>query len=423
MKSVLLIAFHFPPVQVSSGLQRTLANAVYLPDNGWRPLVLSAAPRAYPRTSDSQMADIPDGTAVTRAWAVDTARHLKIAGRYPGWLALPDRWISWLLGGLVSGWRMLRRYRPSVIWSTYPIATAHLIGLVLHKLSGLPWVVDFRDSMTEDDYPPDPRKRRLYRWIEARAMRHCALAVFTTPGAAAMYRQRYPELPEERFLVIPNGYDHRIFDAVDTGVAAAPAPEAAGDDRLLLLHSGVIYPEERDPEPFFTALSRLKQAGVVDARSVCVRLRAPGHRAVFEPMLRHLDVEDLVDLAPALPYREALGELLRADGLLVFQAASCNHQIPAKIYEYFRARRPVLALTDSAGDTAAALRQAGLESIVPLDDAQAIAAGLVDFLAMLRAGSAPTASEEAIAQSSRRAGVARLARAMDRIAGSEGRSG
>jgi hypothetical protein len=65
----------------------------------------------------------------------------------------------------------------------------------------------------------------------------------------------------------------------------------------------------------------------------------------------------VVLLAPALPYREALRETMDVDGLLVFQAANCNHQIPTKIYEYFRTRRPILALTDPSGDTAAALRE------------------------------------------------------------------
>ena len=56
----------------------------------------------------------------------------------------------------------------------------------------------------------------------------------------------------------------------------------------------------------------------------------------------------------------ALAEQLAADGLLLFQAANCNHQIPAKLYEYLRAGRPILALTDAAGNTAATLRGAPL---------------------------------------------------------------
>ena len=38
--------------------------------------------------------DVP-GTEVIRAHGWDTSRHLSIAGRYPGFLARPDRWVSW----------------------------------------------------------------------------------------------------------------------------------------------------------------------------------------------------------------------------------------------------------------------------------------------------------------------------------------
>ena len=43
-------------------------------------------------------------------------------------------------------------------------------------------------------------------------------------------------------------------------------------------------------------------------------------------------------------------------GLLLLQASNCNDQVPAKAYEYLRCHRPVLALTDPAGDTAELLR-------------------------------------------------------------------
>jgi hypothetical protein len=44
-----------------------------------------------------------------------------------------------------------------------------------------------------------------------------------------------------------------------------------------------------------------------------------------------------------------------ADLLLVFQGSYFNAQIPAKIYEYLRAQRPVFSVLDPDGDTAAQL--------------------------------------------------------------------
>jgi hypothetical protein len=86
---------------------------------------------------------------------------------------------------------------------------------------------------------------------------------------------------------------------------------------------------------------------------------------------------------------------------LLFQAANCNHQIPAKLYEYLRSGRPIFALTDERGDTAAALRGAGITTIVDLASADAIVQRLPGFLDALRAGTAPAASRDVAAKFSR----------------------
>lgn len=100
VKRVLMIAYHFPPMHGSSGMQRTLRFARYLPDHGWEPIVLAPSPRAYQQTDSGQLADIPQQVRVHRAFALDTARHLTVMGRYPRVLALPDRWVSWWLGAV-----------------------------------------------------------------------------------------------------------------------------------------------------------------------------------------------------------------------------------------------------------------------------------------------------------------------------------
>ena len=415
-RKLLMVAYHFPPLRGSSGIQRTLRFVQHLPKFGWEPLVLTAHPRAYEETSDDQMREVPEGTVVERAFALNTARHLALFGRYPGSLALPDRWATWRFAAVSVGMAMIRRHRPDAIWSTYPIATAHMIGAALAKKSGLPWIADFRDPMAQDGYPSDRRTWQAYQRIEEEALRNAAASVFTTPGCAQLYRERYPDIPAGKSVAIENGYDEETFARAEAGRALQThADHASPSARFVLLHSGVVYPDERDPRALFAALGRLKQQGALSAENFSLRLRASGYDAMLEQLARSCGIDDLVSLAPAIPYHQALLEMLEVDGLLIMQASNCNQQIPAKLYEYLRAKRPVLALTDALGDTAATLRAAGLTSIVRLDDAASIAEALAAFIARVGAGREPIATPEAIAASSREGRAGSFAALLDRV--------
>jgi len=413
-KRILMIAYHFPPLAGSSGIQRTLRFVRYLPEFGWEPIVLTAHPRAYERSSDDQLADIPDGVVVMRAPAFDTARHFAIAGRYPGFLARPDRWVSWLPGAIWAGRKLIRQYRPQALWSTYPIATAHLIGHALHRASGLPWIADFRDPMAHDGYPADPKTWAGFKRVEETAFKCAVFRTFTTPGAVRMYRERYPEAPAERTVLIENGYDEDSFIGLEVGAAAKGA---LNPGKITLLHSGIVYPIERDPTQLFRAMGILLKSGQLNSARFVLRLRATAYDDWLKGLAAEHGIIGAVELAPPLPYREALEEMLRADGLLVLQAANCNDQIPAKIYEYLRVGRPILGLTDPVGDTAEALRRAGVSCIAPLDDAEAIAAALTDFIAQIQAGSLLQSSTEVVSASSRRQRSADLAGFLDTAVG------
>lgn len=404
MRRVLMIAFHFPPLAGSSGIQRTLRFAQYLPDHGWQPIVLTASPGAYERTSDDLLREIPPASIVHRAAALNTAKHLAVGGRYPALLARPDRWVTWAFAAIPAGLRLIRRYRPEAIWSTYPIATAHLIGGWLAQLSGIPWIADFRDPMAQDGYPPDAATWRAFERIERNAITRAAASVFVTRGAAVMYRQRYPALAG-RVTVIENGFDEQSCAGISTDGPSL----AAG--RRVLLHSGIVYPSERDPTQLFAALAALKRAG--RCSDLLIRFRASAHDDFLRDLARRYDVADLIEVAPPLPYREALEEMHRADGLLVLQASNCNEQIPAKVYEYLRAQRPILALTDPKGDTADLLRRCGVRYITPLDDAAAIEAIVPRFVADLE-GARPEAS--AVSTCSRENRTRELAALLDRVA-------
>lgn len=415
-KRVLMVAYHFPPLAGSSGIQRTLRFVQHLPACGWQPLVLSAAPQAYERVSADLDAEVPPGTVVRRAWALDNARHLSLFGRHLGALGRPDRWVSWRFAAVPLGLRMIRKFRPDVIWSTFPLATAHLIAAALHRRSGLPWIADFRDPMAQEGYPADPKTRAQYQAIEATCIREATLNVFTTPGAARVYRERYPAAGA-RVEVLENGYDEESFVAAGRQGMAGQGPLQPG--QLTLLHSGIVYPQERDPTQLFAALRELADSGEFPPGRLRLRFRASVHDALLHRLAAEHGVQAHVEVCPPLPYQQALAEMLRADGLLLMQASSCNEQIPAKLYEYLRAGRPVVCLTDPRGDTAAALHAAGIDSVARLDRADEIRALLRRLLASDTDGLC--ARPDAVAAASRAGRTAQLARQLDALVQGRGR--
>jgi glycosyltransferase involved in cell wall biosynthesis len=406
-----MIAFHYPPCFGSSGIHRTLSFSRELLNHNWEPLILTANKRAYPRILDASLEEIPQNVPVFRAFALDASRHLSFGGSYCKWMAIPDQWVSWWLGAVYLGLRVIRKYQPDVIWSTYPIPTAHLIGMTLSYLCRIPWIADFRDSMTEDNYPIDPTIRKTFQSIERMTVRRCQVAVFTTPGTRRMYAERFPSIPSSKWVITGNGYDEETFQAIEkTFIGASPCNRP-----LVLVHSGILYLSERNPLPFFSSLADLKQRGMISQANLKIILRASGNEEFYRSHVQSIGIDNIVTFEEAIPYQNALWEMLNCDGLLLFQGSNCNHQIPAKLYEYLRAGRPILALTDPSGDTAHVLTKAGIQTIVPLDSKEQIMRGLLEFLSLIREGHAPIPIKEEVIRHSRQARGKEFAKLLDSI--------
>lgn len=411
-KSVLMVAFHFPPAAMGSGHLRTLGFARHLPEFGWNPIVLTARALAYPRVAPITPGVIPEGCAIHRALALDARRHFAIRGKYPGFLAQPDGWASWWPAAVIQGLRLIRRHQVRAIWSTYPIMSAHCIARTLSGITKLPWIADFRDPVGSSVEAGNPFSVASQKRWEHRVLHRSTRAVFTTPGARDDYAERYPEAARDgRLAVISNGYEEAAF------VDLPSAPARREGQPLILLHSGLLYPEGRDPVPFFNALARLKAGGRVGPDQLEVVLRASGWEARYQQEIDRLGIADIVTLAPPVGNREALAEQAAADGLLLFQGSKFDRQIPAKVYEYLRIGRPIFALVAPEGDTAAVLRETGAAMTAPPEDLDKIEIRLHAFIKALSEGRAPTAGLDVVAGYSRKEGARSLARLLDEVHG------
>ncbi|HKP97236.1 MAG TPA: glycosyltransferase [Fibrobacteria bacterium] len=379
MKRILLVAFHFPPIQGSSGYLRTLKFTRYLPEFGCEPIVLTVRPGAYGAVNPRGLEQIPAGLEVHRSFAFDLPKLLSIRGRHFSWMSIPDRYSPWIPFAVMDGLRLIRKRGIDAIFSTYPIPGAHVIGGMLHRLSGKPWVADFRDPMWDDYSRQASLSLSVRKAVERRAIERATAVVVATRGMKSMYAARYPGMPAGKTTVILNGFDEEDFAGMET-------PPRRNGGPAVLIHAGLLERIDRNPEAFFLAVKSLRDSGKAGPERLRVRLIATGQDGEYRKNLEALGIADMVRLEPAIPYGEALSAMAASDVLLLFQGPTCDAQIPAKLYEYMRVGKPILALATESGETGRLVIASGGGKVVPIGDAAAIAACLEEWLESIEAG-------------------------------------
>jgi glycosyltransferase involved in cell wall biosynthesis len=394
MKHALFVAYHYPPESSSSGVLRTLKHTRYLGRFGWRVTVLTLNREAYQVTDPKLEEQIPRDVRVVRTPFIDVKRHLAIRGSYPSWLAIPDRWIGWWPWAVAAGYRVMKDDPVDVIYSTSPHATAHLIGLALSRRSRTPWVADFRDPWYEE--PPEAGTSWITQFTACRlervVLRHADRILASTGRLRDVLAARYPWKPRERFIAIPNGYDEDDF-------SVAAGSSVPSSDELLIVHGGPIVGTFRDPRPVLEAVQRAAKAGLVEASRIRIRFLGAGpfgESSEMKQAVERFGLGSQVEFLPRVSYEVALAELGRASVLLLLQSSPDTVDlVPAKLFEYLRSGRPVLAVVPD-GATAEVLRDVGGGWIVDPADSiglcntivaayQAWAGGRLDTLTANRA--------------------------------------
>ena len=409
-RTALMLAFYFPPFAQSTGSQRVLSFVRHLPLHDWRVVVLTARERLFPAIDAASVTLIPSSTEVVRAWGLDVAQDLSIRGRYPRWLAIPDRWAAWALGACLQGLRLVRARAPDVLWATFPIPSALLAAVALQRLTKLPLVIDLRDPLVYEHWPVDPLSRRVYAWLEHKAVFAACKVVVTTQGARRLYLQRYPQVPPERFCVIANGVDD------DAAQPRAHAMSTQPDECITLVHSGLMEVPDRDPSAFFRALAQMRDRAEIQSTGIQIVLRATGRDDEYRRQIAALALGDFVTVGSRVSHDEALEEMRSASGLLLFQGQACNRQIPAKAYEYLACRRPIIGLCDPGGDTHDLLaRQWGVPYMADMNQSDQIEHTLHTFLNHCRAGTAHVPPQELVALHGRSHGARELAAVFDAV--------
>lgn len=392
LRSVLILTYHFPP-SAASGAFRMLGFARHLPSHGWRAVVVAPPTLPWEPVDHELCKRLPPETTVYPVPYTKNKVVRKLA-QLSGWLPRA----AWTCA------RAVHEQRPEAILTSGPPHQIHWLGYWLTKRYGLPWLADFRDP-----WNPDCRAERGHglasRQIaaqEALMMRAASAVIANAPGASRTIRDAYPPF-RSKVVTLPNGYDRETFDGL-TGSTPARAPGSPSR----LVHAGAIY-HGRDPRPVLDALKALSiDTPDVDRLHLEANFLGPppesGLDLVGEAHARGID--GLVTVAGQVPYARALQEMVAADILLLMDSPGRTVGVPAKLYEYIGAGRPVLALGERGGDLEWVLARSGIPyRIAPPGNAAAITEALAG-LARETATSAPARGTD---QFSREAIAGRLA--------------
>jgi glycosyltransferase involved in cell wall biosynthesis len=205
------------------------------------------------------------------------------------------------------------------------------VAQYLAKFQRIPWVADYRDLWSANHYYPYYSWRRSFdAWLEKATVRSASLLVTVSDPLAKALAALFPRIP---VCVVMNGYDGDDYQH-DVHVSNATI--------LTITYTGNVYPGYQDPSPLLEAASLLS---VEERNHLRIRFYRGGLDHVAA-LANRFGVGDLVELCGEVPFKESVVCQQQADLLLLLLWHGDLEQgvYTAKLFEYFGARRPILAL-------------------------------------------------------------------------------
>ncbi len=383
-KYVLFITYYFPPAG-GPGVQRVLKFLKYLRDFGWTPIALVPKDPEYQARDESLAKELPEDLIIRRAPIFEPYDlYRKFTGKAKGvsldvnvikeegakrstseqiaefvraTLFIPDARIGWLLNAVKEGRQILREYPVKAIYSSSPPYTPALVARRLHRLSKIPWIAGFRDPWTGFHNTPNRwfLPRSIDRSLERAVFKEANLVEVAWKGIAADALGKYPELPKEKFIHIPNGFDSADFPERDIAKRAV-LPK---NEKCTITYSGSLY-GPRNPLSFIKAIESLVEHKEIDPSKMKLRFVGRFGAEIHEMLDRPL-VRPMVEKIEYVPHARAVELLLDSDALLLIvdEVPTVAAIVPGKVYEYLGAMRPLIAIAPPEGAIGDLLRETG----------------------------------------------------------------
>lgn len=330
MNKVLIISYYTPPLGMS-GVMRVTKFAKYLPKFNWKPLILTTKPIAYYHYDLELLNDLND-IPVYRSNSLDLARLLYLlkfhqrvikqntgkASMLSNFLFYPDAKSPWISFAYKLGGKIIEQEKPDIIFATAPPFSALMVGLKLKEKFNIPLVTDFRDPWpTGFVTPPSIIRNRIIKLRQQ--------ITNQSNQVTAVNQQTKEQINYPSAIVIENGYDPSEFDQ--------PAKKIDGFN---IVHAGNVW----------EILDNLKLVMQAIADIPDTRLTLVGN-CDANTLLKIKQYKN-VDYLSVRPHSETIA-IMKGASLLLYLSKP-NQAVGIKLYEYFGANKPILAVCDECNE-------------------------------------------------------------------------
>lgn len=406
--TVLIIAYYFPPMGLS-GVQRTLKFVKYLPQFGWKPIVLTTPiDTPYYAFDESLLHELEEEinsgkVIIYRTEADPSLKRAKKSGKIlklprQGWQRLrskivqifrqPDSRIGWKDIAIQKAAEIFEEHHIDAIFSTAPPYTDFLIASELKEKYNVPYLMDYRDAWVDNpvlNFYLTPLHKRKARKIEYEALRASDAITVANRRMKEILLSNYLFLDWNDVFILPHG-----FDPDDMEKAKLLAPNIVQPDTFKVTYSGAFY-VGRTPK---FLLQAVKEAITeVPELGGCLELNFVGVlQKEYRKLIKKMNLAGNVTELGYLPHTESVTQLMASD--VLWMTMSDDLSAPGKLYEYFGTRKPILGLVPTGSHAARMLNEYGNAKLAQPENVQEIKKALLEYFSLWKAWKLPLAQDE-----------------------------
>lgn len=370
MKKVLIITYYWPPAG-GIGVLRCLKITKYLRNFGYEPVIYTVENPNYPFEDHSNFKDIPEGLEVIRGPIKEYEKVFKKitkkekqsvnnivfgTGKKSAFVKLsmwvranffiPDAKSNWIKPSIKVLSKYLAENKIDAIFSDGPPHTNTVIAQKIVEKFQIPWLSDYQDPWTQVDYyqkfPFTKRADKKHRQLEQLAFKFASKIVSASPS----FSEDLEKIGAKNTGVIYYGYDEDDFKHI----------KVLPDEKFTLIHAGILS-GDRLPENLIKVLAEIIDEDEDFKNSFQLKLLGSVEDETLRRIKLVLNKKNIL-LTGQVDRPEVLQQLMNTQLLLILvNKENSRGRIPGKIYEYFRARRPIISIGDTVGDVAVLIKE------------------------------------------------------------------